>query len=171
MIDHIPELLAAGLDSLKIEGRAKSSYYAAAVTGAYRHAIDAAEAGQPLSPIWRDEVYKVSHRPYSTGFWFGQPGQHTGDGRYIREWQVVAVVLECDDNGMAKMSLRNKFAQGEELEILSPDTEPFTFTVPEMADMRGNALDEVRNPQMEFMIQLPKKVAAQSLVRACRPHS
>ena len=75
MIDHVPELLEAGLDSLKIEGRAKSAYYAAMTTAAYRHAIDAAVEGKPLEPIWRDEVDKVSHRHYSTGFYFGQPGQ------------------------------------------------------------------------------------------------
>ena len=73
MIDHIPELQKAGLDSLKIEGRAKSAYYAAIVTGAYRHAIDAARAGEPLDPVWRAELDKVSHRPYSEGFYYGHP--------------------------------------------------------------------------------------------------
>ena len=73
MIDHVPELMDAGLDSLKIEGRAKSAYYAAIVTAAYRHAIDAVQAGEPLAPVWRAEVDKVSHRPYSTGFYYGEP--------------------------------------------------------------------------------------------------
>ena len=81
MIDHVPELLAAGLDSLKIEGRAKSAYYAAVVTGAYRHAVDAALAGEPLDPVWRSELDKVSHRPYSEGFYYGHPEQYTGAGR------------------------------------------------------------------------------------------
>ena len=71
MIDHVAELMEAGLDSLKIEGRAKSAYYAAIVTGAYRHAIDAAAKGKPLDPVWREEVEKVSHRHYSTGFYYG----------------------------------------------------------------------------------------------------
>ena len=92
MIDHVPELMDAGLDSLKIEGRAKSAYYAAIVTAAYRHAIDAAQAGEPLDPVWRAEVDKVSHRPYSTGFYYGEPGQHTAHARYLRDWQVVGVV-------------------------------------------------------------------------------
>ena len=85
MIDHVPELLEAGLDSLKIEGRAKSAYYAALTTAAYRHAIDAAEEGRPLEQTWRDEVEKVSHRHYSTGFYYGYPGQFTEDSRYIRD--------------------------------------------------------------------------------------
>ena len=62
MIDHLPDLIRAGVDSIKIEGRAKSAYYAAIVTGAYRHCIDAVQAGKPLDPIWRNEVEKVSHR-------------------------------------------------------------------------------------------------------------
>ena len=74
MIDHIPELCDAGLSSLKIEGRAKSAYYAAIVTGAYRHALDDVGAGRPVDPVWRAEVEKVSHRHYSTGFWFGRAG-------------------------------------------------------------------------------------------------
>ena len=84
MIDHIPELMEAGLDSLKIEGRAKSSYYAAMTTAAYRHAIDAAAEDRPLDPIWRDEVEKNSHRHYSTGFWYGYPGQYTENGRFLQ---------------------------------------------------------------------------------------
>ena len=81
MIDHIPELIEAGVDSFKIEGRAKSAYYAAIVAGAYRHAVDAALAGEPLDPVWRDEVEHISHRHYSTGFYYGQPGQFTEDAR------------------------------------------------------------------------------------------
>ena len=118
MIDHIPELMAAGVHSLKIEGRAKSAYYAAMTTAAYRHAVDAAAEGVPLEPVWRAEVDKVSHRHYSTGFWFGQPGQYTQDARYIRDWQVLAVVLACDDEGNALLSLRNKFAAGDEIEVV-----------------------------------------------------
>ena len=95
MIDHVGELMEAGLDSIKLEGRAKSAYYAAIVTGAYRHAIDAALAGRPLDPVWRDEVEKVSHRPYSTGFYFGEPGQHTSHSRYVRDWKIMAVVTSC----------------------------------------------------------------------------
>ena len=101
MIDHVGELMEAGLDSIKLEGRAKSAYYAAIVTGAYRHAIDAAAAGLPLDPVWRDEVEHISHRHYSTGFYYGQPGQFTQDARYIRDWQIVAKVLSCDSEGNA----------------------------------------------------------------------
>ena len=165
MIDHIPELMEAGVDSLKIEGRAKSAYYAAVVTGAYRHAVDAALAGEPLAPVWRDEVEKVSHRHYSTGFWFGQPGQYTEDARYIRDYQVCAVVESCAPDGRAVCSLRNKFRAGDELELIGPGLEPVSFSVPVMADSDGFPLEEPRTPQMKFTIRLPRPAPALSLLR------
>lgn len=165
MIDHIPELMEAGLDSLKLEGRAKSAYYAAIVTGAYRHAIDAAAAGRPLEAVWRDEVEHISHRHYSTGFFFGQPGQFTQDSRYVRDWQIVAVVESCDDEGNARLSLRNKFAQGDTLELVGPDVRPQSFQVGELWDEEGNPVSEVRKPQMVFTTKLPRPAPPLSLLR------
>ncbi len=165
MIDHIAELAEAGVDCLKIEGRAKSAYYAAIVTGAYRHAIDAAAAGQPLDPVWRDEVEHVSHRHYSTGFFFGQPGQYYQSSRYIRQWQVCAIVADCDAEGNATLSLRNKFAAGDEVELVGPNFRPISFAAPLMQDMDGNELIEPRNPQMLFQMRLPKQAPSFSILR------
>ena len=171
LIDHIPELIDAGIDSLKIEGRAKSAYYAACVTNAYRHAIDAAAAGEPLKPLWRDEVEKVSHRHYSTGFFYGYPGQYTDDGRYIRQWQVIAQVEECDEEGNAVLSLRNKFAKGDQIELIGPGLEPVAFAAPAMEDMEGNNLEEPRNPQMRFRMKLPVATQPLALLRIQRDNS
>ena len=171
MIDHIPELIEAGVDSLKIEGRAKSAYYAAVVTNAYRHAIDSAADGEPLDPVWREEVEKVSHRHYSTGFFFGEPGQYTADGRYIRAWQVVAQVESCDAAGNAVLSLRNKFAAGEELELIGPGLTPVPFPARNMLDEDGFPLAEVRTPQMRFRMKLPVAAPTLSLLRICRDNS
>ena len=165
MIDHIPELLAAGVDSIKLEGRAKSAYYAAVVTGAYRHALDAALAGEPLDPVWRDEVEHVSHRPYSTGFYFGQPGQYTGDARYVRGWQIVAKVVDCDGAGRARLTLNNKFARGDELELVGPGVAPVAFRAEDLRDEAGAPLDQVRTPQMPFTLTLPRSVPPLSLLR------
>ena len=165
MIDHLPALQEAGVDCIKIEGRAKSAYYAAIVTGAYRHCIDDAAAGRPADPVWRDEVEHVSHRIYSTGFYFGQPGQYTQNSRYIRTWQVTAIVESCDDQGLAKCSLRNKFRLGDTLEAVGPDLRPFPFTVQSMTDAEGTPLEEPRTPQMEFYLQLPKKVPPYTILR------
>lgn len=165
MIDHIDDLIAAGVDCLKIEGRAKSAYYAAIVTAAYRHVIDDVAAGRPIDPVWRDEVEKVSHRHYSTGFFYGEPGQYYEDSRYIREYQVVAIVTHCDENGLATLTLRNKFSAGDEIEIVGPDCKPFVMQAPTMLDEAGERLDTVRNPQMVFQMQLPRPVPAYSIVR------
>ncbi len=171
MIDHIPELLAAGLHSLKIEGRAKSAYYTGMVTAAYRHAIDAAAQGLPLDPVWRDEVDKVSHRHYSTGFYFGQPGQYTDSARYVRDWQVLAVITSCDPDGNATLSLRNKFSAGDTVEVVGPDVAAFPLTAPMMTDEEGQPLAEPRHPQMIFHMKLSRQVPPPSILRACRPNS
>ena len=165
MIDHLDDLCDAGVSSLKIEGRAKSAYYAAIVTGAYRHCLDDAAAGKPLDPVWRDEVEHVSHRPYATGFYYGHPGQYYDNSRYIREWQVVALVTECDEEGNAVLSLRNKFRAGDTVELVGPDLRPFSMTVPDTTDSEGQPLEEPRTPQMTFRMKLPRQVPPFTLVR------
>ncbi len=165
MIDHVKELMDAGLDSIKLEGRAKSAYYTAIVTGAYRHAIDAAGQGIPLEPVWRNEVEKISHRPYSTGFYFGQPGQFIGHSRYQRDWQVVAVVEHCAPDGTAVLSLRNKFASGETLELVGPDLTPVSFQAGQLLDSDGIPVPEMRKPQAKFTMRLPVQAPPLSLLR------
>ncbi len=165
MIDHIPELLDIGLDSLKIEGRAKSAYYAALVTLAYRRAVDAALAGEALDPVWRAELDKVSHRPYSHGFWFGHPEQYVGDARYIRDWRVSAIVTSCAPDGKAILSLRNKFRRGEDLELVGPNIKPISFTVSDLTDGDGVALEEARTPQMALRLTLPCQASPLSILR------
>ena len=164
-IDHLKDLMDAGIDCIKIEGRAKSAYYAAIVTGAYRHCIDDIAAGREIDPVWRDEVEHVSHRIYSTGFYYGQPGQYTENSRYIRQWQIVAKVEACDETGTAVCSLNNKFRSGDALEVVGPDLRPFPVTAEGMADMEGTPIDEARTPQMRFTMQLPKPVPPLSMIR------
>lgn len=171
MIDHVDDLICAGIDSLKIEGRAKSAYYAAIVTGAYRHVIDDVAAGRTPDPIWRDEVEHVSHRHYATGFYYGQPGQYYEDSRYIREWQVVALVTDCSPDGVATLSLRNKFRQGDTVEVVGPDFRPLSVEIGEMWDLEGVPLEEPRTPQMEFHTRLPRQVPPMSILRVARPLS
>ena len=165
MIDHLDDLMDSGVDCIKIEGRAKSAYYAAIVTGAYRHVIDDLTAGRPVNPVWRDEVDKVSHRIYSTGFYYGYPGQYTENSRYLREWQVAAIVESCDENGLALCSLRNKFSEGTELEVVGPDLRPFPVITGNMTDLENNPLSEPRTPQMQFYLPLPKQVPPYSILR------
>ena len=165
MIDHLKDLMDVGVDCIKIEGRAKSAYYAAIVTGAYRHVIDDIYGGREIDPVWRDEVDHVSHRIYSTGFYYGEPGQYVENSRYIREWQIVAKVDSCDENGIATCSLNNKFRAGDVLEVVGPDLRPFTITAENIHDLEGNVLEEPRTPQMKFTMALPKQVPPFSMIR------
>ena len=167
MIDHVPELLDAGIDALKIEGRNKSSYYTAIITNAYQHAIEAAMAGEPLSPVWRDEVEKVSHRNYYTGFYFGTPGnsQLYDESRYIRDWQISAFVTACDAAGNAVISQRNRFFVGDELELVTPDRTPIAFTVEAMWDEDGAPIDVCPRPQQVVRLKLPCSAPPDSILR------
>ena len=165
MIDHLKDLMDAGIDCIKIEGRAKSAYYAAIVTGAYRHCIDDIAAGRPMDPVWRDEVEHVSHRIYSTGFYYGHPGQYTENSRYIREWQICAIVESCDETGLALCSLRNKFSEGDALEAVGPDLRPFPLTAGSMTDLEGMPLAQPRTPQMKFFLPLPTQVPPYTILR------
>ena len=164
-IDHLKDLMDAGIDCIKIEGRAKSAYYAAIVTGAYRHCIDDVAAGREIDPVWRDEVEHVSHRVYSTGFYYGFPGQYTENSRYLREWQICAKVESCDENGLAVCSLNNKFSAGDPLEVVGPDFRPMPITPEHMRNLDGTPLFEPRTPQMRFYMQLPRQVPAFSILR------
>lgn len=164
MIDHLPELLQAGISSLKIEGRMKSAYYVGAVTNAYRHALDAVSAGQPVPEVWRRETEQISHRPYSTGFYFGQPGQYTSDSAYFSGAEVCAVVIGMR-NGRPLLTQRNKFSAGDVLEVVTRDCEPIPFVAADLEDEEGNKLECVPHPLQQFTMQLPVPAKPLSLVR------
>ena len=169
MIAHLQELADAGVSSFKIEGRMKSAYYAAVVTNAYRHAVDAVAVGDPVPEVWIRETEMVSHRPYTTGFYFGgEPGQHTGEGTYASCAEVVAIVESCEEDGYAVVTQRNKFEAGEELELLTPEGEPVRFTPDWMLDADGGSLLDAPHPMMEVHLQLPKYAPRLSILRKCR---
>ncbi|MGI5978604.1 MAG: peptidase U32 family protein [Oscillospiraceae bacterium] len=167
MIEHLPELMDAGIESFKIEGRMKSAYYAAVVTNAYRHALDAAVDGAPLPRVWVDELQKLSHRKYCTGFYYGDPGQYYGanDTLYFAQADVCAVVEYCDESGNATLTQRNRFGTGDTLELLTCDGEPVRFTAGPMTDENSEPISEAIHPMMVFHMQLPRPCAPLSLLR------
>ena len=165
MIEHIPELIDAGVTSFKIEGRMKSAYYAAAVTNAYRHAIDYAVKGETLPQVWIDELNKVSHRPYCTGFYFGDPGQHYAEASYFSDAYVCAVVEACDDEGNALLTQRNRFCVGDTVELLTNEGEPVAFTVTELFDENLEPIEATPHAMMKFKMRLPVKCSALSILR------
>ena len=165
MIEHLPELIEAGIGSFKIEGRTKSAYYAGAITNAYRHALDAALRGEELDPVWVEETMKVRHRPYSTGFFYDYPGQHTAASSYTSTYEVAAIVEDCDDEGNAVLTQRNKFSRGDALELLTNDGPPIPFTAGEMFDADENAVESARCAVMTIKMKLPRSASPLSIVR------
>ena len=165
MIEHIPELIDAGVTSFKIEGRMKSAYYAATVTNAYRHAIDYALKGEALPKVWIDELNKVSHRPYCTGFYYGDPGQHFAEASYFSDAYVCAVVENCADDGFAELTQRNRFCVGDMVELLTNEGEPISFAVTELWDENGEAITATPHAMMKFKMRLPVNCSALSILR------
>lgn len=165
MIEHLRELIDAGVSSFKIEGRTKSAYYAAVITNAYRHAIDAALRGEAPERVWVEETEKVRHRPYSTGFFYGYPGQHTAASSYLAAYEVAAVVENCGDDGNAVLSQRNKFGRGDRLELLTNDGYPVSFTADELFDGEGNPIECARCAVMTVKMKLPRCASPLSIVR------
>lgn len=151
MINHIPELDRAGIDSFKIEGRAKSEYYTAIVTYAYRHAIDeyissGRDASFKPSQWILDEMEKMSHREYTTGFNFGpiEKGQVLDSGGYIRNWDVCAL-FKSYDNGRLTVAQRNRFFNGDILEVVEPDKLPYQIKVQELFNVNDGEFVETAN--------------------------
>lgn len=172
MIEHIPELMEAGISSLKIEGRNKSEYYVAIVVNAYRQAIDLYyndPENYVLPEVINDEFYKVSHRKYHTGFFFDEPKEegiiyNTND--HIREYDVVAIVHEYDEETqIATCKQRNKFVLGDKVELLSPKSVGDSFVVEELYNEDGEAIESCPHPGMMCKIKVPFKVARNSFIR------
>jgi putative protease len=168
MIEHIPELIEAGISSFKIEGRMKSAYYTAIVTNAYRHAIDQALSGQELDKLWVEETNKVSHRPYCTGFYYGYPGQHYAEASYFTEADVAAIVESCDEDGNAVLTQRNKFTADDELELISPELAPVKFKVEHMYNAQGEEIFDTRHAMMKIHTKLSCQAPRLAIVRKCR---
>lgn len=170
MINHIPEVINAGATSLKIEGRAKSAYYVATTTNAYRNAVDLCISGKPIEPWIIDELEKISHREYSMGFFFGsEPGQIYSNGGYIRKYDVVAV---CDgfSDGMAEITQRNKFSKGDTLDVLEPGHKPFEIKVEKILDQWGNEVESAPHAMQKLFIRIGegKKVSPGAYLRKRR---
>ena len=174
MIEHIPELVDAGVDSFKIEGRAKSEYYTAIVTYAYRAAIDE-YLKNPSSdfkvPDWiLQEMDKMSHREYTTGFNFGpiKKGQATENGGYIRNWDVCAVYMECE-NGRLTVGQRNRFFEGDELEVVEPFKKPYKIKVEDLYNENDKEKVSVANKATDvYSFKVSQPISPNALFRRKR---
>lgn len=171
MIEHIPELVDAGISSLKIEGRAKSSYYTAVVTNAYRHAVDEYYNDPEgfVLPEWiKEETDKISHREYNTGFYFGhEPGQVTSNGGYIRHYDVVAF-CEGSEGSAAKITQRNKFYKGDTLDVLPPGGVPFNTVCEKLVNKNGEEVESAPHAKEELTLYSDKPIPEGSVLRVKR---
>lgn len=150
MIDAIPQMMDAGVASLKIEGRAKSAYYVACVTAAYRQAIDFAweHPGEPLPASILEETEKISHRPYSHGFYFGgEPGQTVDRSHYARGYELVAICLGREGDRL-RLTERNRFFKGQQVDILQPGKLSFTASLDELFNEEGEPLEVAPHAEM-----------------------
>lgn len=173
MIEHLDKLAKAGIKSFKIEGRAKSAYYVSVITNAYRMSVDFLRNNPDdydKLPSWiKEEVYKVSHRAYCTGFFFGHPNeqldtQYYENSGYIREYDVVAIVDECRD-GRIFATQRNKFNRGDELEILAPSKEPVKVTADKLYNEKNEEIDTANHAMMKMSLECDKVFAKNSIIR------
>ncbi len=174
MIEHIPELVNAGVDSFKIEGRAKSEYYTAIVTYAYRAAIDEYlknPSNDFKVPQWiLDEMEKMSHREYTTGFNFGpiKNGQVYNTGGYIRNWDVCAL-FKSFENGKIVVNQRNRFFEGDELEVVEPFKLPYTIKVSKLVDVNtGERTDVANKATGVYSFKCDKEISPDAIFRRKR---
>lgn len=165
MIRHLKELTEAGICSFKIEGRAKSEYYAAVTANAYRGALESMAAGEPETPAWViEELEKISHRPYCTGFYFGQPTQTPKSAGYIREYAIAAVVDGYED-GCIVATLKNKFLRGVTLDCLEAGHAPFAVSSDGLMNQYGEVIDSAPSPMMTVKIPFERPIRTGSMLR------
>lgn len=172
MIAHLPQMIAAGVKSLKIEGRMKSAYYVATVVGAYRKALDHYDENPQTYGVQAElieEVSKASHREFSTGFYLGTPGAHDRifhTGSYVRSYDFIGLVIDYDPTTkMATIEQRNRMQQGDEMEVVVPGELFFRQSIRRMENMDGELIFEAPHPQMRLKMEMEKPVLPFSILR------
>ncbi|GAB6139236.1 peptidase U32 family protein [Halanaerobaculum tunisiense] len=172
MIRHLPEMIDTGLDSLKLEGRMKSLHYVATVTNIYRRALDAyaqAPTDYEFKEEWWEELKKISHRLYTTGFYFGSPGgseqNYDGSG-YSRDYDFMGVVRDyLPEKQEAVIEVRTKFFQGDLVEIFGPQTETFSTKLESIINQEGEEISEAPHPHQLIKVKVEQPVNEYDLVR------
>lgn len=161
MIEHIPGLMEAGIDSFKIEGRMKTALYVATVARTYRKAIDdylrSEEEYRNNLPWYRDEIAKCTYRQFTTGFYFGKPSEQAqiyDNNTYVSEYIYLGIVGAVREDGLARIEQRNKFCTGDEIEIMKPDGRNIPVKVERILDEEGNEVESTPHPRQVLFLQL-----------------
>ena len=172
MIEHIPELVEAGIDSFKIEGRMKTALYVATVARTYRLAIDDylrdPEYYRSRIPFYKSEISKCTYRQYTTGFFFGKPDKDTqiyDSNTYEHEYTYLGIVGDCNGDGLYSVEQRNKFSAGETIEVMKPDGTNIECSVIEIKDDEGNSMECAPHPKQKLWINLGTKLDRYDILR------
>ena len=161
MIEHIPELIEAGIDSFKIEGRMKTALYVATVARTYRKAIDdymqSPELYHKNMPWYLSQISNCTYRQFTTGFFFGKPSEEAqiyDNNTYLKEYTYLGIVEACSPDGICQITQRNKFSVGEAIEVMKPDGENLIVTVQKISDEKGNEMESAPHPQQKLFVDL-----------------
>lgn len=172
MIEHIPEMLNAGIDSFKIEGRMKTALYVATVARTYRLAIDEFIQDENLYkkriPFYKSEISKCTYRQYTTGFFFGKSDENTqiyDTNTYIKEYTYLGIVGEQNAQGLYHIEQRNKFSVGETIEVMRPNGDNILVTVKRITDERGVDMESAPHPKQQLYIDLGVKLEQYDVLR------
>jgi putative protease len=172
MIEHIPDLIEAGIDSYKIEGRMKTALYVATVARTYRKAIndylESPEKYQENMPWYLDQISNCTYRQFTTGFFYGKPTEETqiyDSNTYVKEYTYLGIVGERNEQGWYKTEQRNKFSVGEMIEVMKPDGRNVEVTVKAIYDEDGNAMDSCPHPKQTLYIDLGMELDQYDILR------
>lgn len=172
MIEHIPEILESGIDSLKIEGRMKTALYVATVARTYRKAIDdclqSRELYEKNMPWYLEQISNCTYRQFTTGFFYGKPDENAqiyDSNTYVKEYTYLGIVGEVTNEGLCRIEQRNKFSVGEEIEIMKPDGENITTKVLQILNEDGETQESAPHPKQVLYIRLDQRADHYDILR------
>ena len=172
MIEHIPELIEAGIDSFKIEGRMKTALYVATVARTYRKAIDdyltSPEKYKENMDWYLEQISNCTYRQFTTGFFFGKPSEESqiyDNNTYIKEYTYLGIVGERNEEGLYQIEQRNKFSEGEQIEVMKPDGRNIPVTVKRIVDEDGNEMESAPHPKQVLYIDLGQELEMYDILR------
>ncbi|WP_283681978.1 peptidase U32 family protein [Parablautia sp. Marseille-Q6255] len=178
MIEHIPDLIAAGIDSLKVEGRMKTALYVATVARTYRKALDdyQRDPGQYQEHMewYRDQISNCTYRQFTTGFFYGKPNEESqiyDSNTYVKEYTYLGTVGETREDGFCCIEQRNKFSVGEKIEIMKPDGRDLLVQVAAICDEEGNAMESAPHPKQKLWVDLQGQAQRYDILRRQEPKS
>lgn len=171
MIEHIPEMIGAGIDSFKIEGRMKTALYVATVARTYRKAIDDyledEEKYRANMPWYLDQISNCTYRQFTTGFYFGKPDETSqiyDNNTYVKEYTYLGII-GGEKDGMYRIEQRNKFSVGEQIEIMKPDGRNVEATVGRIVNEEGNEQESAPHPKQVLYVDLSGKADRYDILR------